>query len=223
MRSISSVNDGPPTARRVETVTSVEAGDPSSVTAPIPVLENRPGWRESFTALGARNYRLYATSQLLDNTGGWMARIAVDWLVLRADRQRRARRAHDHPPVRARTAARTVGRRDLRPLPASPRAHDHPVDLGGHATRRSRPSPCSASCTSGRSSSSRRVIGVAAAFDGPSRSAFVVGDGRHLPPAERDRPERDDLPPRRPDRPGAQRHPDRHDRNLGLVDRASTP
>lgn len=33
-------------------------------------------------ALGARNYRLYATSQLLDNTGGWMARIAVDWLVL---------------------------------------------------------------------------------------------------------------------------------------------
>ena len=63
-------------------MTSVAAGDPSSVTAPIPILENRPGWRESFTALGARNYRLYATSQLLDNTGGWMARIAVDWLVL---------------------------------------------------------------------------------------------------------------------------------------------
>ena len=63
-------------------MTSVAAGDPSSVTAPIPVLQNRPGWRESFTALGARNYRLYATSQLLDNTGGWMARIAVDWLVL---------------------------------------------------------------------------------------------------------------------------------------------
>ena len=63
-------------------MTSVAAGDPSSVTQPIPVLVNRPGWRESFAALGARNYRFYATSQLLDNTGGWMSRIAVDWLVL---------------------------------------------------------------------------------------------------------------------------------------------
>ena len=63
-------------------MSSVAAGDPSSVTAPIPVLESRPGWRDSFAALGARNYRFYAVSQLLDNTGGWMARIAVDWLVL---------------------------------------------------------------------------------------------------------------------------------------------
>ena len=56
-------------------MTSVAAGDPSSVTAPIPVLANRPGWRESFAALGARNYRFYATSQLLER---WRAVFGTD-------------------------------------------------------------------------------------------------------------------------------------------------
>ncbi|MEZ5190907.1 MAG: MFS transporter [Schumannella sp.] len=62
----------------MSTVTTV---DPT-VTAPIPVLESRPTWRDTFAALRAHNYRLYIVSQLFANTGGWMARIAIDWLVL---------------------------------------------------------------------------------------------------------------------------------------------
>jgi MFS family permease len=56
--------------------------DPTTVTAPIPIIETRPRLRDTFDALRAFNYRLYVVSQLFANTGGWMARIAVDWLVL---------------------------------------------------------------------------------------------------------------------------------------------
>ena len=56
--------------------------DQANVTAPIPVIETRPRLRDTFEALRAHNYRLYIVSQLFANTGGWMARIAVDWLVL---------------------------------------------------------------------------------------------------------------------------------------------
>ena len=56
--------------------------DTTTVTAPIPVIETRPRLRDTFEALRAHNYRLYIVSQLFANTGGWMARIAVDWLVL---------------------------------------------------------------------------------------------------------------------------------------------
>ncbi|MET0303780.1 MAG: MFS transporter [Microbacteriaceae bacterium] len=61
---------------------STAAIDLSTVTAPIPVATERPRWRDTFDALRARNYRLYVGSQLLANTGGWMQRIATDWLVL---------------------------------------------------------------------------------------------------------------------------------------------
>lgn len=63
-------------------MSTVEPVDVATVTAPIPVLESRPRLRDTFAALKAFNYRLYVASQLLANTGGWMARIAVDWLVL---------------------------------------------------------------------------------------------------------------------------------------------
>ena len=53
-----------------------------TVTEPIPVLLRRPGWRDTLGALAAFNYRLYVVSSLLANVGGWMARIAIDWLVL---------------------------------------------------------------------------------------------------------------------------------------------
>lgn len=56
--------------------------DTATLTAPIPVIETRPRLRDSFAALKAYNYRLYVISQVFANTGGWMARIAVDWLVL---------------------------------------------------------------------------------------------------------------------------------------------
>ena len=36
----------------------------------------------TFRSLRVRNYRLYATGQLLANTGVWMQRVAQDWLVL---------------------------------------------------------------------------------------------------------------------------------------------
>lgn len=63
-------------------MSSVDTASVATVTAPIPILETRPRLRDTFAALKAFNYRLYVISQLLAHTGGWMARIAVDWLVL---------------------------------------------------------------------------------------------------------------------------------------------
>jgi MFS family permease len=36
----------------------------------------------TFASLGTRNYRLFASGQLVSNTGAWVQRIAQDWLVL---------------------------------------------------------------------------------------------------------------------------------------------
>src|SRR3954469_8005920 len=36
----------------------------------------------TFRSLRSRSYRLYASGQLLANTGVWMQRVAQDWLVL---------------------------------------------------------------------------------------------------------------------------------------------
>ncbi|MGO9671954.1 MAG: MFS transporter [Streptosporangiaceae bacterium] len=36
----------------------------------------------TFSSLGTRNYRLFATGQVISNTGSWMQRVAQDWLVL---------------------------------------------------------------------------------------------------------------------------------------------
>ncbi len=58
---------------------SREVIDPA--TAPIPVLDERPRWRDTFSSLQKHNYRLYVVAQLLSNTSGWMTRIATDWLV----------------------------------------------------------------------------------------------------------------------------------------------
>ncbi|WP_262406215.1 MFS transporter [Protaetiibacter sp. SSC-01] len=55
---------------------------PYPVTEPIPVFDRRPSFRESFAALAAYNYRLYLGALMLGSTGGWMARVAIDWLVL---------------------------------------------------------------------------------------------------------------------------------------------
>ncbi|OJX66932.1 MAG: MFS transporter [Micrococcales bacterium 72-143] len=48
----------------------------------MPVFDRRPSFRESFAALAAYNYRLYLGALMLGSTGGWMARVAIDWLVL---------------------------------------------------------------------------------------------------------------------------------------------
>jgi MFS family permease len=36
----------------------------------------------TFASLATRNYRLFATGQVISNTGSWMQRVAQDWLVL---------------------------------------------------------------------------------------------------------------------------------------------
>ncbi|MFD9301692.1 MFS transporter [Streptomyces sp. NPDC060048] len=41
-----------------------------------------PGKNSMFSSLRIRNYRLFATGQVVSNTGTWMQRIAQDWLVL---------------------------------------------------------------------------------------------------------------------------------------------
>jgi len=38
--------------------------------------------RRTFGSLHNRNYRLFATGQVISNTGSWMQRVAQDWLVL---------------------------------------------------------------------------------------------------------------------------------------------
>jgi MFS family permease len=59
--------------------TQIPDGYPS--TAPIPVIFDRPRWRDTFASLRIHNYRLYVISQSISNTSAWMMRIATDWLV----------------------------------------------------------------------------------------------------------------------------------------------
>jgi MFS family permease len=42
----------------------------------------RRQWLRTFSALRVRNFRLFATGQVISNTGTWMQRVAQDWLVL---------------------------------------------------------------------------------------------------------------------------------------------
>jgi MFS family permease len=63
------------------TVTAADTTAISSPTEPIPVLLERPRWRDTFASLRIYNYRLYVLSQVIANTSTWMQRIAIDWLV----------------------------------------------------------------------------------------------------------------------------------------------
>src|SRR5258708_9554740 len=52
-----------------------------------PVLTSKPRWgSRTFSSLQTRNYRLFATGQVVSNTGSWMQRVAQDWLVLQLSR-----------------------------------------------------------------------------------------------------------------------------------------
>ncbi|MGW0397843.1 MFS transporter [Streptomyces sp. NPDC003002] len=55
--------------------TAATAGTAGPGTAPA-------GKNSMFSSLKIRNYRLFATGQVVSNTGTWMQRIAQDWLVL---------------------------------------------------------------------------------------------------------------------------------------------
>jgi MFS family permease len=63
-------------------VTTVSGADPATVTEPIPILHTRPKLRETLWILRLHNYRLYFVSKIFADMGGWMARIAIDWLML---------------------------------------------------------------------------------------------------------------------------------------------
>ncbi|MFI8997083.1 MFS transporter [Streptomyces sp. NPDC053542] len=57
---------------------SAPAPDPHN---PAPAAAE-PRKKGTFSSLRIRNYRLFATGQVVSNTGTWMQRIAQDWLVL---------------------------------------------------------------------------------------------------------------------------------------------
>jgi len=60
---------------------SQSAGDPA-VTAPIPVQSARPSWDEVFDLFRAPAFLLFELSTLGSSLATWIARVAIDWLVL---------------------------------------------------------------------------------------------------------------------------------------------
>ncbi|UQA93585.1 MFS transporter [Streptomyces halobius] len=68
---------GPDAART--TTGGTVTGPDTARTATGPTATLRKGM---FSSLRIRNYRLFATGQVVSNTGTWMQRIAQDWLVL---------------------------------------------------------------------------------------------------------------------------------------------
>jgi MFS family permease len=54
----------------------------AALTAPINLVTTRPPWSQTFSSLKIRNYRVFATANLLAVTAVWMQRVAQDWLVL---------------------------------------------------------------------------------------------------------------------------------------------
>jgi MFS family permease len=59
---------------------SATPAEPVSSSASTP--PSRSSWRDSFSALSVRNFRLFAGANILAMTATWMQRIAQDWLVL---------------------------------------------------------------------------------------------------------------------------------------------
>lgn len=55
--------------------------DPA-LTAPINIVTKRPPWSQTFSSLKIRNYRIFASANLLAVIAVWMQRVAQDWLVL---------------------------------------------------------------------------------------------------------------------------------------------
>jgi MFS family permease len=56
-------------------------GDASPVTAPLSTISGRTQWRHAFASFRVFNFRLSFVGSLFNSIGGWMARIAIDWLV----------------------------------------------------------------------------------------------------------------------------------------------
>jgi MFS family permease len=69
-------------SKSIVTATPETSTAESLLTAPVPVLERRPPWRDTFSSLRVPNYRLYAGAQVIATTALGMQRVAQDWLVL---------------------------------------------------------------------------------------------------------------------------------------------
>jgi MFS family permease len=54
----------------------------AALTAPINIVATRPPWNQTFSSLKIRNYRIFASANLLAVIAVWMQRVAQDWLVL---------------------------------------------------------------------------------------------------------------------------------------------
>ncbi|MET4002341.1 MULTISPECIES: MFS transporter [Arthrobacter] len=54
----------------------------ASPTAPINLVATRPPWSQTFSSLKIRNYRIFASANLLAVIALWMQRVAQDWVVL---------------------------------------------------------------------------------------------------------------------------------------------
>ena len=60
--------------------TATTAGYPP--TEPLTQLSSPPPWKQTFSSLSVRNFRIFALSNIIAMTAVWMQRIAQDWLVL---------------------------------------------------------------------------------------------------------------------------------------------
>jgi MFS family permease len=54
----------------------------AALTAPINLVTTRPPWNQTFSSLKIRNYRIFASANLLAVIAVWMQRVAQDWMVL---------------------------------------------------------------------------------------------------------------------------------------------
>ena len=54
----------------------------AALTAPINLVATRPPWSQTFSSLKIRNYRIFASANLLAVIALWMQRVAQDWMVL---------------------------------------------------------------------------------------------------------------------------------------------
>jgi len=54
----------------------------AALTAPINIVAKRPPWNQTFSSLKVRNYRIFASANLIAVIAVWMQRVAQDWMVL---------------------------------------------------------------------------------------------------------------------------------------------
>lgn len=54
----------------------------AALTAPINLVTTRPPWSQTFSSLKIRNYRIFASANIVAVIAVWMQRVAQDWMVL---------------------------------------------------------------------------------------------------------------------------------------------